>query len=54
MDNAEIIAKMISIIENSNPKKDNSPNKRTFGKFSGRATAVFSDDWAMTEEELCD
>ena len=27
--------------------------KRTFGKFSATAKATFSDDWEMTEEELC-
>ena len=54
MDNTEIIAKMISMIEKSNSKKNDSPQKRTFGKFSGTAIAVFSDDWEMTEEELCD
>lgn len=27
--------------------------KRTFGKFAGRATATFADDWEMSEEELC-
>lgn len=27
--------------------------KRTFGKFAGKAKAVFSDDWEMSEEELC-
>ncbi len=26
--------------------------KRTFGQYSGRATAVFADDWEMTDEEL--
>lgn len=28
-------------------------NKRTFGKFAGRSKAVFSDNWEITEEELC-
>ena len=28
-------------------------NKRVFGKFAGRATATFSDNWEMSEEELC-
>ena len=27
--------------------------KRTFGKFAGRATAAFADNWEITEEELC-
>ncbi|HBG65162.1 MAG TPA: hypothetical protein DDW78_01675 [Treponema sp.] len=26
--------------------------KRSFGKFAGRATASFSDDWEMSEEDL--
>lgn len=28
-------------------------HKRTFGKFAGRSKAVFSDNWEITEEELC-
>ena len=31
---------------------DVSLKKRTFGKFSGKAKAVFSDNWEMSEEEL--
>lgn len=27
--------------------------KRKFGKFANVASAEFSDDWEMTEEELC-
>ncbi|MBQ3922110.1 MAG: hypothetical protein II707_02340 [Spirochaetales bacterium] len=27
--------------------------KREFGQFAGKATAVFADNWDMTEEELC-
>ena len=27
--------------------------KRQFGKFRGKATAEFADDWEMREEELC-
>ena len=27
--------------------------KRVFGKFEGKAKAVFAEDWEMTEEELC-
>ena len=29
------------------------PKKRVFGKFAGKATAIFSDSWEMSEEELC-
>ena len=27
--------------------------KREFGQFAGKATAVFADNWDMTEDELC-
>lgn len=27
--------------------------KRSFGKFAGKATATFSEDWEMSEAELC-
>lgn len=33
--------------------RDASTRKRSFGKFADRATATFSDDWEMTEAELC-
>ena len=29
------------------------PRKRTFGQFVGHAKAIFSDDWEITEDELC-
>lgn len=29
------------------------PRKRSFGKFAGIATATFSEDWEMTEAEMC-
>ncbi len=41
------LGKMNSQISNTSIKK------RTFGKFSGRATATFSDDFELTAEELC-
>ncbi|MBR5939617.1 MAG: hypothetical protein IKZ88_00020 [Neisseriaceae bacterium] len=27
--------------------------KRTFGKFANTATAVFANDWTITEQDLC-
>ena len=27
--------------------------KRVFGQFAGCATAIFSDNWGISEEELC-
>ena len=36
-----------------NSKPVESPKKRVFGKFAGKATASFSDAWEMSEEELC-
>ncbi|MBQ9260072.1 MAG: hypothetical protein IJ187_09530 [Neisseriaceae bacterium] len=33
--------------------KEKARPKRTFGQFSGRATAIFSNTWSMTEDELC-
>lgn len=36
-----------------NSKPSESPQKRVFGKFAGKATAIFSDSWEMSEEELC-
>ena len=48
-----IVYNLVVSLEKLNSKKNDSPQKRTFGKFSGCATAVFSDDWAITEEELC-
>ena len=30
------------------------PRKRSFGKFAGIATATFSEDWEMTEAEMCE
>lgn len=39
-----------------NKNTNSQPNrpKRVFGKFAGIASAEFSDDWEMTEQELCD
>lgn len=30
------------------------PRKRSFGKFAGIATATFSEDWEMSETEMCE
>ncbi len=49
-----VVYNLVMALEKLNSKQNDTPKKRTFGKFSGTATAVFSDDWAMTEEELCD
>ena len=29
------------------------PGKRVFGKYAGKASATFADDWEMSEEDLC-
>ena len=29
------------------------PKKRVFGKYAGKASVAFADDWEMSEEELC-
>ena len=36
-----------------NSKPAESPKKRMFGQFAGKATATFSDSWEMSVEELC-
>lgn len=33
--------------------KSEPTSKRVFGKFSKTAKAYFSDNWEMTEEEMC-
>lgn len=48
-----IVYNLIISLSKLNISKTSSQNKRVFGKFAGRATAKFSDDWEMTEEELC-
>lgn len=40
------------LLSNQEPQQDK-PKKRVFGQYAGKATAVFADDWEMTEEELC-
>ena len=48
-----IVYNLVLSLVNLNSKPMESPKKRTFGKFAGKATAVFSDSWEMSEEELC-
>jgi len=36
------------------PIKEEKPFKRKLGVLEGKATATFSDDWEMSEEELMD
>ena len=48
-----IVYNLVLSLVNLNSKPVESPKKRTFGKFAGKATAVFSDSWEMSEEELC-
>ena len=48
-----IVYNLVLSLEKMNEKQAAQPKKREFGKFCGRATAVFSDDWEMSESELC-
>ena len=48
-----IVYNLVLSLVNLNSKPMESPKKRTFGKFAGKATAVFSDSWEMSDEELC-
>ena len=49
-----IVYNLVISLGNLNTKQDCKPlKKRSFGKFAGKAKAVFSDTWDMTEEELC-
>lgn len=48
-----IVYNLVLSLVNLNSKPMESPKKRTFGKFAGKATAVFSDSWEMSEEEFC-
>ncbi|MBO4534288.1 MAG: hypothetical protein J5726_11430 [Treponema sp.] len=48
-----IVYNLVLSLVNLNSKPMESPKKRTFGKFAGKATAFFSDSWEMSEEELC-
>ena len=48
-----IVYNLILSLGKLNEKPVEPPKKRIFGKFAGKATAVFSDSWEMSEEELC-
>jgi hypothetical protein len=49
----QAIFNLAVLLLNSNSSVADKPKKRTFGQYAGRATAVFADDWEMTDEELC-
>lgn len=49
----QAIFNLAVLMLNSNSNAASKPQKRTFGQYAGRATAVFADDWEMTDEELC-
>ena len=44
---------ILSLSRLNNNSEATTPAKRTFGDFANIATATFSDDWSMTEEDLC-
>lgn len=46
-----IVYNLVLSLEKLNEKKNT--KKREFGKFANKGTAKFSDNWEMTEEELC-
>ena len=49
-----IVYNLVISLGKLNAKQDaKALKKRTFGKFAGRATATFSDDCEISEEELC-
>ena len=48
-----IVYNLVLSLSKLNSKPAESPKKRVFGKFTGKATASFSDSWEMTEEDLC-
>lgn len=47
----QIVYSLVLSLEKMNEKKFS--KNREFGKFAGKANASFSDNWQMTEEELC-
>ncbi len=48
-----IVYNLVLSLSKLNSKPTNTPpKKRVFGKFAGKATAIFSDSWEMSEEEL--
>lgn len=49
-----VVYNLVISLRNLNVNSSYEPaQKRTFGKFAGRATAVFADNWEISEEELC-
>ena len=48
-----IVYNLVLSLEKMNERQSAQPKKREFGKFKGKATAEFSDDWEMSEAELC-
>ena len=49
-----IVYNLVLSLSKLNSKPTSTPQKkRVFGKFAGKATAIFSDSWEMSEEELC-
>lgn len=48
-----IVYNLTLSLANLNARAANTPKKRAFGKFAGKAKAVFSDSWDISEEELC-
>ncbi|WP_191018216.1 hypothetical protein [Treponema zioleckii] len=47
-----IVYNLVLSLEKMNERQSVHPKKREFGKFKGKATATFSDDWEMSESEL--
>ena len=48
-----VVYNLVLSLVSLNNRVAESAGKRTFGKFAGKASAVFSDSWEMSEEELC-
>ena len=48
-----IIYNLVLSLVKMNSKPVETPRKRVFGQYAGKAKAVFSDSWEMSEEELC-
>ena len=52
-DQQMIVYNLVLSLCKLNEKPVETPKKRVFGQFAGKATAVFSDSWEMSEEEIC-
>ena len=48
-----IIYNLVLSLVKMNSKPVETPRKRVFGQYSGKAKVIFSDSWEMSEEELC-